>query len=88
MQTDPGVSLQADPPVSLETDPPVAGSILPLFELIIKGGKVAAKPINMDQIRSLLQQSDNNVSIRSMERNTGISRNTIRGYLRRIQEHG
>lgn len=49
---------------------------------------MAAKPINMDQIRSLLQQSDNNVSIRSMERNTGISRNTIRGYLRRIQEHG
>ena len=49
---------------------------------------MAAKPKNMDQIRSLLQQKANNVSIRAIERNTGIARNTIRGYLRRIQEHG
>lgn len=49
---------------------------------------MAAKPIRMDQIRNLLQQKYNGVSIRAIQRNTGLSRNTIRNYLRSLEWHG
>jgi len=49
---------------------------------------MAAKPIRMDQIRTLLQQHLRGISIRTIARNTGLSRNTVRGYLRSVEQSG
>lgn len=49
---------------------------------------MAAKPIRMDQIRTLLQQKLRGISIRTIARNTGLSRNTVRSYLRSIDQNG
>jgi len=43
---------------------------------------MAAKTIRMEQIRNLLQQKSKGISIRTIARNTGLSRNTVRHYLR------
>lgn len=42
----------------------------------------------MEQIRNVLQQKLNGSSIRAIVRDSGLSRNTIRQYLRRIDQHG
>lgn len=49
---------------------------------------MAAKSLRMDQIRNILQQRCNGASIRAIQRNTGVARNTIRHYLRLIEHHG
>ncbi|MGF1671078.1 MAG: IS21 family transposase [Balneolaceae bacterium] len=49
---------------------------------------MAAKTIRMDQIRNLLQQKNKGISIRTIARNTGLSRNTVRHYLRAVDQHG
>jgi len=49
---------------------------------------MAAKPIRMDQIRNLLQQKSKGISIRTIALNTGLSRNTVRHYLRAVDQHG
>jgi len=49
---------------------------------------MAAKPITMDQIRIIIQQARIGASIRSIARSTGISRNTVRAYVRQIQQSG
>ena len=49
---------------------------------------MAAKPIRMDQIRNLLQQKSKGISIRTIALNTGLSRNTVRFYLRAVEQHG
>lgn len=42
----------------------------------------------MDQIRTLLQQKLRGVSIRTIARNTKLSRNTVRSYLRSVEQNG
>ncbi|MCH8495718.1 MAG: IS21 family transposase [Balneolales bacterium] len=49
---------------------------------------MAAKPITMNQIRILLQQARSGQSIRQIVRDTGLSRNTVRSYLRQIEQSG
>jgi transposase len=49
---------------------------------------MAAKPIHMDQIRKLLQQKSKDISIRTIALNTGFSHNTVRHYLRAVDQHG
>ncbi len=49
---------------------------------------MAAKTIRMDQIRNLLQQKNKGISIRTIARNTGLSRNTVSHYLRAVDQHG
>ncbi len=46
---------------------------------------MAAKSKTMQQIRNILQQKANGLSIRAIVRNCNFSRNTIRGYLRLIE---
>jgi transposase len=53
-----------------------------------KTKKMAAKRKTMEQIRSILQQRINGRSIRSIAEQTGLSRNTIRFYLRTIETSG
>jgi transposase len=49
---------------------------------------MAAKRKTMEQIRSILQQKVNGRSIRSIAEQTGLSRNTIRFYLRGVESSG
>lgn len=42
----------------------------------------------MDQIRTLLQQQSRGISIRTIAGNTGLSRNTVRHYLRAVAHQG
>jgi transposase len=49
---------------------------------------MAAKTIRMDQIRNLLQQKSKGISIRTIAFNAGLSRNTVRHYLRAVEQHG
>lgn len=49
---------------------------------------MAANPITMDQIRIIIQQAHSGVSLRRIARDTGLSRNTVRGYLRQIEQSG
>jgi len=47
-----------------------------------------SQPLRMHQIRRILELQSNGQSIRHTERLTGLSRNTIREYLRRIVAAG
>ena len=49
---------------------------------------MAAEPLTMEKIRIIIQQKANGASIRSIVRNTGISRNTVRQYLRLLKQGG
>jgi len=49
---------------------------------------MAGKRKTMEQIRNIIQQKINGISIRSIASNTGLSRNTIRQYLRVIEAKG
>lgn len=49
---------------------------------------MAGKRKTMEQIRSIIQQKIKGASIRSITRNTGLSRNTIRFYLRTVEAKG
>lgn len=49
---------------------------------------MAAKTIRMDQIRTIFQQTTRGTSIRAIAQNTGLSRNTVRHYLRTAAQHG
>lgn len=47
---------------------------------------MANKTLKMEQIRNLLQQKLNGQSIRTISTQSGLSRNTVRAYLRRIEQ--
>ncbi|WP_133259707.1 hypothetical protein [Pseudochryseolinea flava] len=47
-----------------------------------------SQPLRMHQIRRIFELQSNGQSIRHTERLTGLSRNTIREYLRRIRLAG
>ena len=47
---------------------------------------MSQKPITMEQLKQILQLSNDGVAIREIVRRTGISRNIIRKYLARIKE--
>lgn len=49
---------------------------------------MAGKTKTMEQIRNILQQKNNGVSIRGISSSTGVSRNTVRTYLRAIEVKG
>ncbi len=49
---------------------------------------MAGKRKTMEQIRNILRQKINGTSIRAIVRNTGVSRNTIKGYIRMIISSG
>ena len=49
---------------------------------------MAGKTKTMTQIRKIIQSARHGWSIREIARNTGISRNTVKHYLRRIAEQG
>ncbi|MCC5924978.1 MAG: helix-turn-helix domain-containing protein [Bacteroidetes bacterium] len=42
----------------------------------------------MDQIRIIIQQAHSGISRRRIARDTGLSRNTVRGYLRQTEQSG
>ncbi len=47
---------------------------------------MAQKPIAMEQLKQVLQLQNDGVSIREIARRTGISRNSIRKYLPRMDD--
>jgi transposase len=49
---------------------------------------MAGKTKTMTQIRKIIQSAHHGWPIREIARNTGISKNTVKRYLRRIAEHG
>lgn len=49
---------------------------------------MAGKRKTMEQIRNILLQKNNGTPIRAIARKTGVSRNTIRGYIRMIDASG
>lgn len=49
---------------------------------------MAGKTKTMEQIRNIIQQKAKGASIRSIASNTGLSRNTVRSYLRLIESKG
>lgn len=49
---------------------------------------MSAKPKQMHQVKSIFQMKKSDMSIRSISKQTGICRKTIRGYLGRIQSLG
>ena len=49
---------------------------------------MAGKTKTMTQIRKIIQSAQHGWSIREIARNTGMSRNTVKRYLRRIAEQG
>lgn len=49
---------------------------------------MAGKTKTMEQIRNILQQKNNGVSIRAISSSAGVSRNTVRTYLRAIEAKG
>jgi len=56
--------------------------------LVQKNSRMAGKTKTMTQIRKIIQSARHGWSIREIARNTGISRNTVKHYLRRIAEQG
>jgi transposase len=56
--------------------------------LVKKTSRMAGKTKTMTQIRKIIQCARQGWPIREIARNTGISRNTVKRYLRRISEQG
>ena len=49
---------------------------------------MAGKRKTMEQIRNIIQQKAKGASIRSIANHTGLSRNTVRSYLRLLESKG
>ena len=47
---------------------------------------MAQKPIEMEQLKQVLQLSKEGVAIREIARRVGISRNSVRSYLRVLED--